>query len=266
MTTRIPLTEFNQILQTNLFPEIIALLLNEAEEKYSVTPKHANAKRVYPFWKICPRCSKPYPCHDRAQAHRAKYCSMACMGDSLREQKTGKPLKALAERAGKMVACAVCGKEKWMQNAWLRKVKTPTCSSKCNGVLRGEEWKAHGHKGRAAWTEESNASYRAKMSGANNPAWKGGVTYFRKHGNYKPIKYVRCPQEYTAMARKDGYVMEHRLILAQHLGRPLLRVEVVHHINHDPQDNRLENLQLFASNSDHKLYEHHGIPAPIWQL
>jgi hypothetical protein len=40
-----------------------------------------------------------------------------------------------------------------------------------------------------------------------NPAWKGGVTYFKTHGNYIGVKYVRCPEEYLVMARKDGYVM-----------------------------------------------------------
>jgi hypothetical protein len=104
------------------------------------------------------------------------------------------------------------------------------------------------------------------LQGTANPAWKGGVTYFRKHGNYKPIKYIRCPSEFRAMARKDGYVMEHRLIVAQHLGRDLLRTEVVHHKDHDPHNNDPANLCLFATNRDHKLYEHHGLPAPIWQL
>jgi hypothetical protein len=67
------------------------------------------------------------------------------------------------------------------------------------------------------------------------------------------------------MARKDGYVMEHRLVVARAMGRCLLRSEVVHHENHDPQDNRLENLALFASNRDHKLYEARGTPDPIWR-
>lgn len=91
--------------------------------------------------------------------------------------------------------------------------------------------------------------------GADNPAWKGGVTYFRKHGNYKPIKYVRCPPRFLPMARKDGYVMEHRLLMAMSLDRCLQRVEVVHHRNHDPQDNRIENLELFPNNSTHKREE-----------
>jgi hypothetical protein len=68
------------------------------------------------------------------------------------------------------------------------------------------------------------------------------------------------------MARKDGYVMEHRLLVAQAMGRSLLRTETVHHVNHDPQDNSLDNLKLFASNRDHKLHEHHGSPKPIWPV
>lgn len=57
------------------------------------------------------------------------------------------------------------------------------------------------------------------------------------------------------MARKDGYIMEHRLIMATHMGLFLLRTEVVHHINHDPHDNRIENLELFSSNAEHKREE-----------
>jgi len=61
--------------------------------------------------------------------------------------------------------------------------------------------------------------------------------------------------EYAPMARRDGYVMEHRLVMAQSLGRRLKRREVVHHLNHDPSDNRLENLKLFPSNGTHKRAE-----------
>lgn len=263
MTTAIPPTEFDRIIRTNSSPETIVASLNEAEATHSrlLRKPHGNARRVYPFWKTCEVCSKPFPCLNKAQATRNLTCSRECASRALSEKAK---LRTYVNHHLVTIACAVCGKKVQKPRAWLKKVAHPTCSRQCNGVLRGQEWAKYGSKGRSGWTEESRASYQSKMTGENNPAWKGGVTIFKTHGNYVGVRYVRCPPEFLAMARKDGYVMEHRLIVAKAMGRLLLRTEVVHHVDHDPTNNRPENLQLFASNSDHKRYEHRGSPAPIW--
>jgi hypothetical protein len=39
------------------------------------------------------------------------------------------------------------------------------------------------------------------------------------------------------------------------IGRLLTKEEVVHHIDHNPLNNNIDNLMLFANNSLHKKYE-----------
>ena len=56
---------------------------------------------------------------------------------------------------------------------------------------------------------------------------------------------------------KDGnrvFKDEHRLIMEQYLGRKLTRKEVVHHINGDKSDNRIENLQLMTLSEHSKMH------------
>jgi len=55
---------------------------------------------------------------------------------------------------------------------------------------------------------------------------------------------------------KQHYVAEHRLIMEKHIGRFLMKSEVVHHINRIITDNRIENLQLFSSHGQHTKFAH----------
>jgi hypothetical protein len=57
------------------------------------------------------------------------------------------------------------------------------------------------------------------------------------------------------MANLNGVILEHRLVMAEHIGRMLTRDDIVHHINEDQTDNRIENLQL-TNRSEHMSQYH----------
>lgn len=50
----------------------------------------------------------------------------------------------------------------------------------------------------------------------------------------------------------------HRHIMQQHIGRDLLPHEIVHHKNHDKNDNRIENLEIMDRSSHSKLHAKDG--------
>lgn len=76
----------------------------------------------------------------------------------------------------------------------------------------------------------------------NHPNWKGG-THIRdcKGGQYRFVLAKEHPN-----ARGFGYIAEHRLVMSKHLGRPLKETEIVHHINGNTLDNRVQNLELWS--------------------
>jgi len=76
-----------------------------------------------------------------------------------------------------------------------------------------------------------------------NRHWKGGRSLNPK--GYYTIR-LSPDDPYYSMINRTGTVMEHRLVMAKHLGRCLHGWEVVHHKNHIKTDNRLNNLELYS--------------------
>ena len=62
-------------------------------------------------------------------------------------------------------------------------------------------------------------------------------------------------------------VLEHRIIVSKFIGRFLYDEEVVHHIDKNKKNNKIENLMLFENQSKHKKFhnkiEQFGYTNPI---
>jgi hypothetical protein len=115
-------------------------------------------------------------------------------------------------------------------------------------------WHACNQCGKCRWVQFVSGKPTHELcshcahSGLRASNYQTGRT--RGKGGY--IKVLISDNDFFAsMRREDGYVLEHRLVMAKSLGRCLHDWEIVHHKNHVRSDNRIENLQL-VSDDRHK--------------
>ena len=126
-------------------------------------------------------------------------------------------------------ACERCGKERWVQ--LIGSEARWKCCRRC-GVL------ATNHNNR----------------GANHYNWRGGVANDSR-GYLVQRLHRDSPFAPMLNNKKSNSIMQHRLIMAQHLGRCLESWEHVHHLNGIKNDNRTENLAL----TDSRRHEKHTL-------
>lgn len=76
-------------------------------------------------------------------------------------------------------------------------------------------------------------------TGEDSPRWNGGRKTL-------PSGYIYVYKPERPNCTVDGYVLEHRLVMEEWLGRYLKPEETVHHLNGIRHDNRIENLELWS--------------------
>ena len=145
------------------------------------------------------------------------------------EIKKGKEIGRLSSHTNFIwQACENCGKERWSQYQ-----------------IKKEQPISRNCKYCAPYLDERNNKISRSAYGKRNHRWKDGRME-TKQGYIK----IWIPKDsfFYSMLDKSGYVREHRLAVAQVLGRCLHSWEIVHHKNGIKDDNRIENLQLVTDN------------------
>lgn len=168
----------------------------------------------------CSACNKKF----KALLFRYKYkknrggkfwfCSKLCKGELFRLSGYRKPTTWIK------LSCFNCKKNFritktiYSQKIYRKTIKT-YCSSKCKNYIQ-------------------------KLGGKLSPRWNGGRYRLPSYGNYIMINLGA-----------NKRMLEHRYLMQKHIGRKLKPKEVVHHLNQDPSDNRIENLVLCSSAGQH---------------
>lgn len=71
----------------------------------------------------------------------------------------------------------------------------------------------------------------------------------RLHNGYRLVRSRQLPLAdlpmFRAMMNQSFSVLEHRWVVAKHLGRPLLPTELVDHMDGDKTNNAVENLRIY---------------------
>lgn len=121
--------------------------------------------------------------------------------------------------------CTVCGDECFVSKHLSEKGAAAICSQKCNGKRKS-----------------------IKHTGARHTQ-KGYVVVHRPD---------------HPMSGKNGKLLEHRLVMSEHLGRMLDAREVVHHKDGNRSNNAIENLELMSGHKEHAAT--HAQESELYQL
>jgi len=128
-------------------------------------------------------------------------------------------------------------------------------------MVKSEKQLAHLKKLNSWWqgSDRQKAHLKKLLSGQHRETsynWKGG-----KHLDAFGYVLICCPEHPNCNA--GGYIMEHRLVMEKMIGRYLERHEVVHHIDHNKQNNNEDNLLLMTKENHARM--HSKEPRSMWE-
>jgi len=145
--------------------------------------------------------------------------------------------------------CTYCGKENSVRKG--RKY--------CNRECYRKDKK--GKPSHAVWSDEVRKGLSKKFMGKGNPMygkkpWNKGKRIPEMSGeNHPNYKGGWIQDGYKFMYKNGRQIGEHTYTMEQHIGRRIKSNEVVHHLNGDRLDNRIENLELLTRREHMKIHD-----------
>ena len=201
-------------------------------------PSLTDTECVVPFFMvnkmvtICKMCGKEFDYrinnYGKRNHYKRKYCTLECYWEAIRKYPKG---ERPPQRHKGELTCPICKKTRirWL----VKKDEKIRVCFKCAHKARG-----------------------GRVKGKDHPCWSGG-----KHMTNQgyPVVYIPRNHKFASMVsfgnnKQGAYMFEHRYVMAMHLNRILYPREVIHHINGDKTDNRVENLILVDTNNHPKSY------------
>ena len=144
------------------------------------------------------------------------------------ETRRGRDIGLRRQETYRWVGCPMCSKERWVFTWRTEHPDFTGICQKCNGAVARPHASREQH---GMWTGGKRTDSRGYIS-------------LKLHPDHPYCDMVTA---------RDHYIVEHRLVMAEHLGRLLESWEIVHHINREKHDNRIENLELLPSGAYHKV-------------
>lgn len=185
----------------------------------------ADASQWKPSERVCPVCGDTF----MPKSKKGECCSYKCISRASQRRKKGHPVSD---------GCVVCGGDtdspsRKCDACYAAERKAKLECSQCGKILDRETlWKRGNTKHGESFCGKSCAG-----------KWFSGEG---RHWNYSGGSIT--PHGYRVVKHGGKQMMEHRLVMEQHIGRSLTAEETVHHKDGNRLNNDISNLELWTGN------------------